>query len=180
MANVFDDFRDGLTARLDAMLAHDDEQTPPNARPRRVPLSELGEDFFVPVVSLVKKGQAPKAKIVALKAEQQEQEAGTQDPSQGRFWLAAVRAMLDQATAEDQAILADLMERLEGQQEQAAEPEAAQVAAKSSRTEQRRDTSGRRLDDPLGLKRGANDDTRPRRDSRGRRRDDPLGLKSRR
>ena len=77
-------FREGLIARLAALTGHEDEgdeETEASTRtPRRVPLSELGEDFFVPVVSLVRRGQVPKAKIVALKSQtEQQQEAPRRD-----------------------------------------------------------------------------------------------------
>lgn len=51
-------------------------------RVQRVPLSELG-DWFCPVVSLCKKGQVPKAKIIAMKSSNEEE---GEKPKKPTFW----------------------------------------------------------------------------------------------
>ena len=115
--------------------------------PRRVPLSGLGDDWFVPVISLVRKGQVPKAKVIALKSATEEEGMAASNVSNERLLVAVIRAALDRPEGDDLAVLEGKLEALEptaGQQ-----PKAALKSRQGVRPD--RDHLGRRIDKPHGL-----------------------------
>ena len=115
--------------------------------PRRVPLSGLGDKWFVPVVSLVRKGQVPKAKVIALKSAEEGSMAAV---SNERFLAAIIRAALDRPEGDDLAVLEARLESLEPTP--GAAPKAPAVATKSLQgARPDRDHLGRRVTKPHGL-----------------------------
>lgn len=117
---------------------------------KRVPLSGLGRDWFCPVVSLVKKGQVPKARIIALKSHVEEEE-GMAAASNEKFLAAIIRAALGRPETDDLAVLEAKLEALEPTPGQEDGVKVSAVATKSLHGGERapdRDPLGRRLDKP--------------------------------
>lgn len=115
---------------------------------KRVPLSGLGSDWFCPVVSLVKRGQVPKAKVIALKSYDDEGEE-SMDEERKRLLTALVRTALGRPEGDDLAALESYLEGLEptvGQEAQA--PAAAMKSFHGGERAPDRDQLGRRLDKP--------------------------------
>lgn len=148
---------DGRGNVLDALLAKlgvdpdelEEAEDPPDrigSGTRRVPLSELG-DWFVPIVSLVRKGQVPKARVIALKSMEEEGMAASNE----RFLQAIIRAALGRPEGDDLAVLEARLEALEP----TAGPEGAKVTAVATKSHQGarpdRDHLGRRISKPHGL-----------------------------
>lgn len=69
---------------------------------KRVPLSKLG-DWFCPVVSLLKQGQVPQAKIVAMKTKQQEEpQEKDEQKNNGTGWWRRLLGVPPQAATKSQ------------------------------------------------------------------------------
>ena len=141
-ANVLDALLGRLGADADTLEDTEDPTDGIGEGPRRVPLSGLG-DWFVPVVSLVRRGQVPKAKVIALKSAMEEGSMAV--VSNERFLAAIIRAALDRPEGDDLAVLEARLEVLEPTP--GAEARAPVVAMKSREVPQR-DSLGRRLAKP--------------------------------
>lgn len=136
--------------------------------PKRVPLSALGDDWFVPCISLVKQGQVPKAKIIALKSKLTE---SGQEMLPADVVIDAFRDGLGVTTAEAEEILRAIVTVARGTASTPPEDEEAEEAAVATKSSERRDSKGRMRNKRFGV---TPEYEAPIRDAHGRRVNKPL------